>query len=258
MEKLKDVLKSLECSVCFHLMVPPITMCSNGHSICHICKPRLDHCPTCRGNLIDVRNKIVEDMSKSFVHPCRYQASGCSPVLVFGPPEEHEKKCRYGPHKCPFYIVYRIKCKWEGTSSQLEEHIRNDHRERNQVTVKSGKQPYSIPNYTKYIYDGSWAQLVFTLHSIFFSYSKIIGNYIHMCYMFVGAREDDSNYKYSVSMKTADGKQNATMTLECPHYQEFIEGEFPNSKCAVFYKDFTIACVNQKDELPFEFEILRS
>ena len=106
MEKLQEVFKSLECPVCFNYMVPPITQCSNGHNICHTCKLRLQHCPTCRGDFVDVRNKLLERLYESFVHPCRYQGSGCARILALRTQEEHEKKCRYGPQMSFLYCRF--------------------------------------------------------------------------------------------------------------------------------------------------------
>ena len=258
MEKLKeDLLKSLECPVCFHLMVPPITQCKNGHNICHNCKPRLDHCPSCRGEFTDVRNKFAEEFSEGIEHPCKYKDSGCTKKFRLLSKKRHEKKCPYRSNKCPFFIVDVIKCKWEGASTELEDHIRNEHKDMSLVTVTSGKQSCGNPDYMKHIHGGGWYQAVFTLDRIFFSYSKIIDNFLYQCYMFVGAREDNY-YKYTVSLKTPDGKHSATATLPCPHYQEFIGGEFPNAKCAVFHKDFTKLCVNEEDQLPYEYEILHN
>ncbi|KAJ4432539.1 hypothetical protein ANN_21162 [Periplaneta americana] len=45
----QELLQGLECPVCFDYMVPPITLCENGHNICKICKPKLFECPTCKG-----------------------------------------------------------------------------------------------------------------------------------------------------------------------------------------------------------------
>ena len=257
MENIKeDLLKALECPVCFHLMEAPITQCCNGHSICHICKPDLRNCPTCRGDLTDIRNKGLEDLCSNAEYPCKYQISGCLRKFLPGSKEEHEKKCRYGPHKCPCYIVKRIDCQWEGPSTELEQHIRNAHKDESLVTVTSGKRSSCNPDYMKSIHSGSWCQFVFTLGRIFVCYSKIIDSFLYECYMFVGAREDN-NYKYTVSIRTSDGNDSVTMSLGCPHYEEFIDGDLPNVKCAAFYKEFTKLCVNEEGQLPFEYEILR-
>ena len=191
MEELKDLLKCLECPVCFHLMVPPITQCRNGHNICHTCKPRLDHCPTCREDLIDVRNKFIEQFSKSFELACKYEDSGCASKFHLVRKKEHEKECRHGPHKCPFFIVDRVKCEWEGPSKQMKQHIRKEHKRDTLAAVIPGKLPSCIPNYMKRIQD--WCLVMFTFDKIFFYYSKTIDNNINMCFMFVWSKRGLTN-----------------------------------------------------------------
>ena len=255
MEKIKeDLLRALECPVCLCLMQAPIIMCSNGHSICETCKVKLENCPTCRSGFVNIRNKLAEDLSSSIVHPCKYQEAGCTKRFVFGQDEEHEKECRYGPHKCPYYIVDRNKCQWEGPSTQLEQHIRNEHKNMGQVTVTAGKLPHIEPFYSFRII--AWPVAVFTLDRIFFFYNKSNVNFSYRCFMFVGAREDN-NYKYTERVRTADGNHSVITTLPCPHYQEFIDGEFPNAKCAVISNDFLLLCGQQKGSWIIESEILR-
>jgi len=62
-----------------------------------------------------------------------------------------------------------------------------------------------------HIQDGYRHQIVFTFDRIFFSYNKAIDNILYMCYMFVGEREDNNNYQYTVTIKTG-----VTATVECP------------------------------------------
>ena len=59
-----DLLPELECPVCLEYMLPPITMCENGHNICSTCKPKLLKCPTCSGAVMNVRNKSLENLAK--------------------------------------------------------------------------------------------------------------------------------------------------------------------------------------------------
>jgi len=41
--------KELECPVCLEVACSPIFMCSEQHLICSSCRPKLSHCPECRG-----------------------------------------------------------------------------------------------------------------------------------------------------------------------------------------------------------------
>jgi hypothetical protein len=50
------LLKELECPVCMQYMVPPIKLCTNGHTTCSKCRERVKLCPTCRAELAEIRS----------------------------------------------------------------------------------------------------------------------------------------------------------------------------------------------------------
>ena len=257
MENLRGVLKDLECPVCLNYMIPPIMQCVNGHNICNTCKPELTKCPTCEGHLIHVRNELAEHLAENFVHPCRYENLGCARNLVLGTEEEHEQKCRYGPHKCPFAIVDGIKCEWEGLATLLENHIAVEHAEESKLAIISskGKETLYIKDYIKQIENGSWYSLVFALDKMFLSYSKNIDNFFFQCFMFVGGREDMKEFKCKVKIKREDVYQSVSSCFLCPHYQQCLDEEFPNPKYSLFSKDFTKLCVDTKGRLAVKFKI---
>jgi E3 ubiquitin-protein ligase SIAH1 len=69
LEVSKGVRDVLECPVCLEYMVPPITMCSSGHSVCQACRPRLTNCPTCRRPLLGIRNYGLEHLARELQLP---------------------------------------------------------------------------------------------------------------------------------------------------------------------------------------------
>ncbi|KAK2440061.1 E3 ubiquitin-protein ligase DIS1 [Trifolium repens] len=74
-----SVRELLECPVCLNAMYPPIHQCSNGHTLCSGCKPRVhDRCPTCRHELGNIRCLALEKVAASLELPCKYQE--CSVV----------------------------------------------------------------------------------------------------------------------------------------------------------------------------------
>ncbi|PSN30314.1 hypothetical protein C0J52_27237 [Blattella germanica] len=130
-------LKKLECPICMEYMIPPITVCLNGHSICNSCKPRLDNCPSCRGNFTPIRNRDMEDISQEITHPCKNRDQGCAVHVLLDFKKQHEEECNLSPCMCPLRDVnlpwmvqtpgYAM-CSWVGPLSALETHLQNDHK----------------------------------------------------------------------------------------------------------------------------------
>lgn len=57
------ILHFFECPVCKNFMKPPIYQCNSGHSICNLCRPRLEKCPTCRSMFGNTRNYSLEGLT---------------------------------------------------------------------------------------------------------------------------------------------------------------------------------------------------
>ncbi|KAK1582472.1 hypothetical protein Q3G72_015346 [Acer saccharum] len=58
-----------------------LSECSNGHTICSGCKPRVHtRCPTCRHELGNIRCLAMEKVAASLEHPCKYQSYGMGDI----------------------------------------------------------------------------------------------------------------------------------------------------------------------------------
>ena len=195
-------------------------------------------------------------MSRSFVIPCKYVGLGCTRTSTLETQEIHEMECCYGPHKCPFLNIEHIKCNWEGAATKLDQHIINQHKNHYTAIVRSRNGSTYCPNFVNFIDGGSWYQIMFTvIDKTFFFYSKITDNILYMCYMYVGPRGSSNYYKYTIEIKTTDGRQSFASTLQCPHYQEFIDGKLPNEKCALLPKEFAKQCLSEDGKLIHEYRI---
>jgi predicted small metal-binding protein len=67
-------LTALHCPICMQIFSGKVFQCSSGHPICEDCKGKLPgaaavakklRCPTCRGALRDIRNRVVEELIAS-------------------------------------------------------------------------------------------------------------------------------------------------------------------------------------------------
>ncbi|PSN47351.1 hypothetical protein C0J52_06554 [Blattella germanica] len=114
--KLGGFVKNVECSctqeyvmqdttLSWDYMASPITMCINGHNICHSCKPLLRNCPTSRGRLqSSMPIFTAQIVTCNNTHPWTYKAFGCIDLLVADLKYEHEEDFfRFRSFKCPYY-----------------------------------------------------------------------------------------------------------------------------------------------------------
>lgn len=102
----------IRCQNCRIIMIPPIFMCSEGHSVCLTCKTL--SCGICGIEVTDIRNIDLEEISRSIVHPCRFAEKGCTELHSYFDIRCHEVYCDYFKYKCPLGCIiiekyYQIK-----------------------------------------------------------------------------------------------------------------------------------------------------
>ena len=99
----EQIAELLQCPVCFLLPRKlPIQSCSQGHIICHNCKPSVRFCPICRGSLMYNTNTLAGHIASILPHFCKFQVFGCQAKLSFETVEQHEKSCPERTVVCPF------------------------------------------------------------------------------------------------------------------------------------------------------------
>jgi E3 ubiquitin-protein ligase SIAH1 len=108
-------------------MVPPITLCTNGHNICHKCRPQMDKYPTCRGTILNTRN--VWRISRLQKYPCTNRQAGCNATFPADLMVRHEAECSYGSYKSPVTNIPGVHCPWKGVPKYLKNHIKEVHSE---------------------------------------------------------------------------------------------------------------------------------
>ncbi|EXB62653.1 E3 ubiquitin-protein ligase SINAT5 [Morus notabilis] len=121
-----SVRELLECPVCLNAMYPPIHQCSNGHTLCSGCKPRVhNRCPTCRYELGNIRCLALEKVAASLELPCKYQSYGCLGIYPYYSKLKHESQCVYRPYNCPYA---GSECTVMGDIPYLVTHLKDDHK----------------------------------------------------------------------------------------------------------------------------------
>lgn len=139
------LLNCFECPVCNLPMRPPILQCLSGHSICNKCRPRINHCPTCRSNYGSTRNYTLENLSMSIKYPCTFRDLGCRGVFPVSDINRHENECLLKPFNCPF--SEHLHCVWDGPLNSIVGHVKVVHPDQivfNNVHMET--IPYSNDN----------------------------------------------------------------------------------------------------------------
>ncbi|GMI88006.1 seven in absentia of Arabidopsis 2 [Hibiscus trionum] len=121
-----SVPKLLECRVCLNVMYPPIHQCSNGHTLCYGCKPRVhNQCTTCRHELGNIRCLALEKVAASFELLCKYQSYRCIGIYPYYSKLKHEPRCSYRPYSCPYA---GSECTVVSDIPFLVAHLKDDHK----------------------------------------------------------------------------------------------------------------------------------
>ncbi|KAI4339095.1 hypothetical protein MLD38_024071 [Melastoma candidum] len=121
-----NVHELLECPVCSNAMYPPIHQCSNGHTLCSGCKPRVhNRCPTCWHELGNIRCLALEKVAASLEVACKYQSFGCISIYPYYNKLKHESQCVYRPYNCPYA---GSECTIVGDIPYLVAHLKDYHK----------------------------------------------------------------------------------------------------------------------------------
>ncbi|CDS42403.1 e3 ubiquitin protein ligase siah1 [Echinococcus multilocularis] len=120
-----DLVSLFECPVCMDFALPPILQCQSGHIVCASCRSKLSSCPTCRGNLENIRNLAMEKLAASILFPCKYALTGCAETFHYTVKAEHESVCEHRPYSCP---CPGTSCKWLGQLDQVMPHLLQSHK----------------------------------------------------------------------------------------------------------------------------------
>lgn len=247
----EDLLLELECPVCTVYMLPPITICHNGHNICNSCKSELNSCPTCMGDFTDIRNISLEKICGIVKFPCKYKQNGCLEILPLDVILRHESECSHAVYTCPF-VIASLECSWRGFVSDMEGHIKSKHNEVSDARDVLGIHNARLPQFGT---SSAWCQALFTMNEVFFRMSKVIGDFLYCCVLYVGPKDKASAYTYKLTINNNEGRGSVCACHQTVGYQSDIEEIIRKGNCAVFHCEFANTCINEDGELVLEEEI---
>lgn len=119
----ESMLKELECLVCYEYMVPPIFLCTGGHSVCGSCRQTkgVYKCPMCQCDVTNTRNFALENVTAAARYPCKNKTMGCKFSGNSVNIRNHEKQCSMTRIDCPF------NCNWKGNANNVIDHAQKIH-----------------------------------------------------------------------------------------------------------------------------------
>lgn len=194
-----EMLKAIECPVCFEYMVPPIFQCEIGHSICGQCKSKVKQCPTCTKPFGAAQNFAVENMTSYIKYPCKNSEKGCEFISTAKNIKQHEHSCQYSAFLCPTSDY--TSCSWSGLKHHIWEHCRQKHRD-HIIECQSVSIPFdpTEENEEEDCFIINYMRNIFVLHW------KFVNQTFFWSVQLVGPIEDSNNYYFDLDIIDRSGK----------------------------------------------------
>jgi len=251
---LQGLLEELECPVCREYVVAPIAMCVSGHSVCTTCRYKMYRCPVCTKPFSISRNYALENIAGKMMYPCKYQEEGCNESLTLQQRAAHHAECSHQTHKCPFSLLDKEPCRWEGSPATIVNHIKNNHSD-----LCSSLQ---VGRFKRRLWDIDtgpfWCRAMFAMDEVFFWYTALKDSHVYSSVFYVGPAVNASSYKYRITVSKDDKFGTAVACHVTSSYHKSINEVFQNCECVVFHREFVKKCMDIKKRMLVEVEIFRS
>jgi E3 ubiquitin-protein ligase SIAH1 len=242
----KEVLEQLECPVCMEFMLPPITLCDNGHNICSSCKEKVHKCPTCRKPLLDTRNKALEKLATRIECPCMNKLYGCTLTFPIALIREHQDVCEYNPLACP--LQEQVHCSWKGSFQEVKNHVIEEHKV--WATNMSGMTEFYIKNFNENI---AHVYMFLLNDDIFHQRFEVIDRTVYYVIRYIGTSEKASEFKYQFKLIT--GSNEISVCNVVSSYSVDVQEVYNSGNCVKLYYDTLERFMDENSNLKFFVEI---
>ena len=217
-------------------MVPPITMCENGHSICPKCKPKLNNCPSCKKPFLQVRNLALESLSRQAIT------------------EEAQLPPDRFPHnvECPFAMISNDICPWKGSVTGIKDHVKLCHK--NPIDTYEARGGFTVV-LTGLSPTQHYRKAVFIADELFYIYWRIKDDSFYCTVFYVGEQEKCSNYTYRFVLTTDSDNRKISMSFPTRSIMENLEELLNSGDCVILNYNTVLKFINPDMNLECEFQI---
>jgi len=213
------LLRDLECPVCMEYMVPPIQLCRNGHNICSRCRERVQLCPACRDDFLDIRCLALENIVRRQKYTCFNRQRGCLELFSIEHIAKHHAVCVYRKIKCPFHVNWN--CSWKGFKCDLKEHTKTAH-------------PGCFFEETTLRSSLFWDRILTVLScfgELFVHYKRMQDVRLYCAVQLIGTSSEASKYKCEFTLRAANLIEQISNTFLVQGYSEDWKTSFYSGKC---------------------------
>ncbi|XP_068082071.1 E3 ubiquitin-protein ligase siah2 isoform X2 [Anabrus simplex] len=198
----EELLKEMECPVCYKYMVLVIEECSNGHCICSSCRKNLSSCPQCKAAFSGHRNRLAESMAAKLIFPCQNADVGCSEMTNGSKLLEHQSVCSLRMYNC-----YIPKCEWIGRSYDILDHFKVEHN----ANLLNGKENTIVWRNVNFENSKKAYYLIKVNEALFIYVQEVIqkSNIFAHCVQYIGPKENASDFQYKLELISNDKKRQA-------------------------------------------------
>ena len=243
----EDLLGALECPVCMEYMVPPISLCESGHSICVQCRPQLPVCPTCRKPfLAKTRNIALESIADELDYPCRND--GCFEIFPVQIITQHEAVCPHRPFDCP--LSQGAHCVWKGPLGLVKKHVMEVHRRYMRVGAESTSVLNNVSDTPGY------SLVIFAFEEVFLQKSRLHDKKFYSAVQYIGAKENASKFRYEFQLSTGKEHQKLIVGHLVHSSSEDLQNVNKDGNCVRLDFD-VIKRFMYEDKLPYKLRLYR-
>jgi hypothetical protein len=246
-----DLLKELECPVCFEYLESPIKLCENGHSICDGCGLQVPKCPSCRGTFTEARNFTLERIAATAIYPCKNREAGCGETFTVNHKNSHKSECLFQSTHCPFRKFSEVKCPWYGSLSDIAGHVRSEHG-REFSEHRSGGVELTLQNFNK---EQRYCKAIFMWGKLFYLVWETTQLTFYFSVFHVGHMKEEEEFVYEFKL----GKYRDKILIRglCRSYLWAKSEVLKIGECVTLHYRTAQKYVNESQNLPCEIEILK-